>query len=794
ITRMTDSVCELAIVGAGPGGLSAAVRAAQHKVPHVLLEAADKHANTVQKYTHHKHVMAEPSVLPLRSDVAFAAGRREQVLHTWEQALERACVNISYASEVIGISGRKGDFHLGLKSGGQIRARHVILALGVNGNPRRLEVPGDELPCVQYTLESAGAVRGEHVIVVGGGDAAIENAMALAGHNTVTVLTRSAGFPRAKEGNAARISRAIAAGQIQCVPEAQPTRAEQAPPGAAAPYLLHVAHADGVRAIPCHRVIARLGAVPARRLVEPAGVRFLLDAPDAVPELSPRYESTVPGLYIVGALAGAPLIKQALNQGYEVVEHLLGRTVQPADHDILADKFRALAPSASVDETLGRIRDTVRVLRDVKELALRELLLTSKILTPVRGQRVFARGAYSSNIFNVIQGEMQLEGDGPPMTLRAGQMFGENCLVSGRPHEYTAVAGRDCIVLETPLSAMRRLLRSEPSVRSYVDTVHTLRALGALLMPHASVQTVHTLSASVRLHRFKAGEALFEQGDAVARFYLVRSGSVALSRRNGEAESVVAYCAAGSTLDAAGCLAGDGIRSLSARATVATEALSIEQAEFTPVLAADPLLRAKLQADSAQQLAQHARMHAQPEAGHVFSYLMSHGLGEATSVLVIDEKLCVGCDQCEKACAATHDGVSRLDRKAGPSLHSLHLPTSCRHCEHPHCMRDCPPHAIHRLPNGEVFIADTCIGCGNCVENCPYGVIQLAAVEPKLNLLDRLRGRGKEEPAKTAVKCDMCTGLKGGPACVRACPTGAAIRIHAEEVLQLAKHRAAAVA
>jgi Fe-S-cluster-containing hydrogenase component 2 len=297
----------------------------------------------------------------------------------------------------------------------------------------------------------------------------------------------------------------------------------------------------------------------------------------------------------------------------------------------------------------------------------------------------------------------------------------------------------------------------------------------------------------VRLHRFKAGEALFEQGDAVARFFVVRSGSVALSRRNGAAETVVAYCAAGSTLDAAGCLAGDGVRSLSARATVATEALSIEQAEFTPLLAADPLLRAKLQADSAQQLAQHARMQAQPEAGDVFSYLMSHGLGEATSVLVIDEKLCVGCDQCEKACAATHDGVSRLDRKAGPSLHSLHLPTSCRHCEHPHCMRDCPPHAIHRLPNGEVFIADTCIGCGNCVENCPYGVIQLAAVEPKLNLLDRLRGRGKEEPAKTAVKCDVCTGLKGGPACVRACPTGAAIRIHAEEVLQLAKHRAAAV-
>ncbi len=789
---MTDSVCELAIVGAGPGGLSAAVRAAQHKLPHVLLEAADKHANTVQQYQQHKHVMAEPSVLPLRSDVAFAAGRREQVLQTWEQALQRARVNVSYQAEVTAISGSKGDFRLGLKSGRVVRAKNIILALGLQGNPRRLEVPGGDLPCVQYTLPSADAIRGEHVVVVGGGDAAIENAVSLAGQNNVTVLTRTVGFPRAKEGNAARIARAIAAGQIQCVPEAQLTHAEPAPQGSPAPYVLHVAHADGVRAIPCHRVIARLGAVPVRRLVEPVGVRFLSEAADAVPELSPRYESTVPGLYIVGSLAGYPLIKQAMNQGYEVVEHLLGRPVQPADHDILAERLRPLSAGASVDQSLARIGASVRLFRDVKELALREVLLTSRILTPTRGTQLFARGAYSSNIFNIIQGEVQLDGDGPPMTLRAGQMFGENCLVSGRPHEASAIAGADCIVLETPLSAIRKLLRSETSVRNYVDTVHTLRALGSLLMPHAAPRTIHTLSASVRLHRFKAGEALFQEGDAVGRFYLVRSGSVALSRRTEQGETVVAYCAAGSYLDAAGCLAGDGVRSLSARATVATEALGIEHAEFTPLLAADPLLRAKLKADSAQQLAQHAHMQAQPEAGNVFSYLMSHGLGEATSVLVIDENLCVGCDQCEKACAATHDGVSRLDRSAGPSLHSLHLPTSCRHCEHPHCMRDCPPNAIHRLPNGEVFIADSCIGCGNCVENCPYGVIQMAQVEPKFSLLDRLRGRGKEESAKTAVKCDVCTSLKGGPACVRACPTGAAIRIHAEDVLKLAKHRAAA--
>ena len=77
-------------------------------------------------------------------------------------------------------------------------------------------------------------------------------------------------------------------------------------------------------------------------------------------------------------------------------------------------------------------------------------------------------------------------------------------------------------------------------------------------------------------------------------------------------------------------------------------------------------------------------------------FLLDNGLGEATDVLLIDEKLCVGCDNCENACADSHDGLSRLNREAGRSHAHLHVPTSCRHCEHPHCMADCPPNAIKK--------------------------------------------------------------------------------------------------
>jgi Fe-S-cluster-containing hydrogenase component 2 len=194
-------------------------------------------------------------------------------------------------------------------------------------------------------------------------------------------------------------------------------------------------------------------------------------------------------------------------------------------------------------------------------------------------------------------------------------------------------------------------------------------------------------------------------------------------------------------------------------------------------------------------------MAVQPEAGSVMGFLMDEGLGEATNVLVIDETLCVGCDNCEKACAETHAGISRLDRKAGATFAHVHIPVACRHCEQPHCMKDCPPNAIRRSATGEVFIDETCIGCGNCQSNCPYGVIRMEyPAPPKPGLLQWLllgRGPGPGEhhddgtshgasgARKTAMKCDACISVANGPACVAACPTGAAVRVGPDEYIEL---------
>ena len=792
---MTDSILDIAILGAGPGGLSAAARAAQRRLSHVLLEAADKHANTIQRYQRLKHVMSEPGVLPLRSDIKFAAGRREEVLEIWEKGIAEKGVRIRYSSEVTGITGKSGDFRVQLRAGGAIRAKRVVLALGVQGNPRKLGVPGDSLPVVTNSLESADEHRNETIVIVGAGDSAIEDALALSRQNRVVMVNRGTEFARAKESNAAQIQRAIKNGQVECVYQASVKVIEQGS-GRGPPACVTIASPAGAQVVACHMIIARLGAIPSRSFVESIGVKFLSPDSDSLPELSPQYETNVPGVFIIGALAGYPLIKQAMNQGYEVVEYLLGNAVEPADHGVLQKKLGALrigGGRVDVDQALSAIQQRVHLFRDVKPLGLRELAIVSRIVGPKRGVTLFNRGDYSTSIYNILDGEVHLYSDNERlMTLRRGQVFGEMSLISGRPHDITAIAGDRCVLLESPHTAVRKLMRVETSVRDYLDRNYILRALRLFLLAHAAPETVHKLALTAKIHRTASGERLFREGDAVDRLYILRSGSMTLSRSAGEREVIVAYCAAGKFVDLVSQQSGVLARTVTAKATVASEAISVDYASFCDVLAADKQLEREVQREAKLQLAEYTKMQSAPEASQLLSFLFQHGLGEATNVLVIDESLCVGCDQCETACASTHWGLARLDRKAGPSFFSLHLPTSCRHCEHPHCMRDCPPNAIHRMPNGEVFINnDTCIGCGNCEENCPYGVIQMADVDPRPGFLKRLLKKSPSDAAKTAVKCDMCKDLKTGPACVAACPTGAAIRIHAEDVPKLAQRRTA---
>lgn len=811
---------KIAIVGSGPAGLSAAGRAAARGLSHVLLEKTSHLSDTIFKYQRGKYIMSTPDQLPLRSDIAFEAGSRESIIDRWDVDAAELKTNVKLNSDVIAIEGREGDFTLTLASGEKIAAEYVILAVGVQGNPNKLRNPGTDQPWVQYQLDDPKEYYDENVIVIGGGDAGIENALGLANPeqgNIVTLLQRSDGFPRSKEANVQALYAARDSGQLDFITEASLIRIEQGGSGESL-WVAVVDTKDGEARLPCDRIIARLGAAPPRKFVEAAGVEFTGPDREAFPVLTPRYESTVPGLYIIGALAGFPLIKHCMNQGHDVVEFISGNTeLQPPDTPLLEELFKAAPQKRSVEEWLEHIRSRVDVLTDVSPLQMREFLLASTIHYKKSGDLVVKRNDIGSSVFAIVDGSVAVEVDAKDkrktVLIAGGNIFGELGLISGRRRTATVRATEPTMLLEIPRNATLKLMASVPGVKRRMERISTERQVGQIfgqLLPRKAINEI--LDGAELLH-FKAGEALISEGERSTDIYIIRSGSVVVEKHIGGKDVFLSYVLAGNYVGEMA-LFYEGLRTATVRAAIKSDVVRLPGAIFERLLSENPDLYKSVEGLVADRRKLNDYIEAKREGfssvvdmhTSVARFLLEEqGLSEATDALVIDETLCVGCDNCEKACADVHEGISRLDREAGNSYAFIHVPTSCRHCEHPHCMTDCPPDAIHRGPDGEVFIDDKCIGCGNCQRYCPYGVIQMESVPPKKpGLLSWLafgigpgpgqpdkdwiedQRKGNEKPVKQAVKCDMCSGIKGGPACVRACPTGAAMRISPDDYLSLA--------
>ena len=794
------------IIGAGPSGLSAAVRATEQNVSYVVLESQLEPASTIRSYLRGKLVMSEPRALPLRSPLPFTASLRETVLHTWEKTIAEYQLNIRYGAKVVGIHRREEWLEVELADAQIFTADHVILAMGVQGNLRKLVIPGGDVPQVQYQLDDPQAYQDETIVVIGGGDSGVENALALTGRNQIIILNRADDFSNCKESNLTQLTEARKKGALDWLLETRPQAIEVNTKGDF-PITVIANTPKGIERIPCHRVIARLGALPSRPLLEGFGIAFPTPDLAALPLLSTKYESSVSGLYIIGALAGYPLIKQGINQGYEVIEYILGNTVEPADTALLREKFANFCNDRGVDDVLEKIRKCVPLLKMLSTLQLRELVLQSNILQPEPGDIIFKRNDYSTTFFFIIEGELDVlidEDDEPDAQLVAGQFFGEMALVSGRRRAGTVRARTKCVLIETPRRVMQKLVDSVQSMRRVLNEVAIKWVVHVCIGLTLSEEDLNNLANNAVLKSYAAGEELFHEGDAADGLYLIQSGSVTISHMIGDREVVLSYVAAGNYVGEMSLVSGEP-RYATVRAAVATEAVLIDASRMSDIIARNPEIRSELDARYLKHLKDQEKRQqlesadnggnagGQSTPSNLISFLIQQGVGEATDVLLIDESLCVRCNYCEDACASTHGGATRLDRDAGPIFANIRVPTSCRHCEHPHCMKDCPPDAIHRAPHGEVYIDDSCIGCGNCQQNCPYDVIQMAVIQeqPERKVWQILLGiQPKALPvvggSKVAVKCDMCKDIKEGPVCVRACPVGAALRVNPEELLNYA--------
>ena len=215
---------DVVIVGAGPGGISASLRAIQNKLKYVTLEQ-DEVGGTVAKYPRQKLVMTSPVEFPLYGKLNKRELSKENLLEIWHKVMRRADFKVRAGEKVDDIKKSEDGIFTVVTAKDQYRTRAVVLALGRSGTPRKLGVKGEDLPKVMYRLIEADHYKNKKILVVGGGDSAVEAAMGLAHQqgNQVTLSYRKEAFSRIKERNTQRIQECMRHGKVKVVFNSGPT-------------------------------------------------------------------------------------------------------------------------------------------------------------------------------------------------------------------------------------------------------------------------------------------------------------------------------------------------------------------------------------------------------------------------------------------------------------------------------------------------------------------------------------------------------------------------------------------
>jgi len=222
----SPDVLDIAIIGAGPAGISASLQATKQKLSFVTLEQ-DTLGGTVLNYPRQKLVMTQPMEIPLYGKVKFREIIKEDLLGLWSDVIQKTGLEIKTNEKVESVEKPNGYFKV-QSNKGEYLAKTVLLAIGRTGTPRKLGVPGENSAKVAYRLLEPEQYANRKVLVVGGGDSAVEAALALSEQKgTVVVLSyRKNVFGRIKEKNEERIQQAIKSGRVHVLFESDVTEIE----------------------------------------------------------------------------------------------------------------------------------------------------------------------------------------------------------------------------------------------------------------------------------------------------------------------------------------------------------------------------------------------------------------------------------------------------------------------------------------------------------------------------------------------------------------------------------------
>lgn len=394
-----------------------------------------------------------------------------------------------------------------------------------------------------------------------------------------------------------------------------------------------------------------------------------------------------------------------------------------------------------------------------------------------------------------IDGSVDLPMNKPIATMAAGDLFGEMTCLNFNPRSATVKALSDCTTLEM-LRNVLQVLQKNPKFKQKLERNYRDRALGQHLrsvpiLAGLEDKFIDQLRERVELVSYEPGKVICKQDEPADAFYLIRVGCVKVSQEHPGGELVLAYLSRGEFFGEMGLLQG-GKRNATVSALDHVELVRIRMADFRFMLSWYDDLKEKFEQVYEQR--SRSMQRAQQVASRIpLNDFLSQGLMQAQSLLLLDLERCTRCDECVRACADSHDGVTRLVRE-GLRFDKFLVATSCRSCLDPVCMIGCPVGSIRRKENLEVVIEDWCIGCEKCVQQCPYGNIAIHEFPAKAGAASE-GGAGEESaeaPAaevkkaameKKAVTCDLCTDLRE-PSCVYACPHDAAHRVDAKRFFE----------
>lgn len=398
---------------------------------------------------------------------------------------------------------------------------------------------------------------------------------------------------------------------------------------------------------------------------------------------------------------------------------------------------------------------------------------------------------------------------GKSVALGKGDIFGEISALTRSPRSATIVANSSMQVLEIRWQGFRELLKRHDALRAHVEKLYRENSLRAHLretpifngIPKTSIDQLADLTVFESFGDFQWNQRfnstkkkdiserilseplIATQGEYVDGLILIRNGFARLSREHGNGHQTIAYLGKGEVF---------GFREiahnwknkeqrpwlLSLRAVGYVDVLRIPTAAIEnlvlPNMKASDFPAPLHSLDPKKQGRRLAKREETMDKG-LLEFLVEKRFINGTQTMMIDLDRCTRCDDCVRACASTHNNNPRFIRH-GETYDKWMVTNACMHCLDPVCMIGCPTGAIGRdMESGTVTINDnTCIGCATCSNSCPYDNIRMVEVNDKrgLPIVDI-----DNKPIAKATKCDLCVDQIGGPACQRACPHDALVRI-----------------